>query len=226
MARPWHTIESVETPDGTLELRQQGEDDFLITIAGRVLMNSRANRSEVALAEVACAALTERPQPRVLIGGLGMGCTLRAALDALPSDASIEVCEINDVTARWCGGSLRAVNHGALDDPRVRIEPSDVSRYIAGAASDRARPRYDAILLDLYEGPHARTDARRDPFYGEQALARTRRALAPGGLFGIWSEAPDEAFERRLERAGFALERRRPGHGGLRHTVYLGRTPL
>ncbi len=225
MARPWKTIECVETPDGSLELRRQGEDDFLITIAGRVLMNSRANRSEIALAAKACAALAASEGPHLLIGGLGMGCTLRAALDALPTDAEVEVCEINEAITRWCRGPLRGVNGAALEDPRVRIETSDVSKYIAGCAADASHARYDAILLDLYEGPHARTDARSDPFYGERALAHTRTALASGGLFGVWSEAPDDAFERRLESAGFEVERLRPGRGGLRHNIYLASLP-
>ncbi|MCP4037063.1 MAG: spermidine synthase [bacterium] len=223
MATPWKTLDSEDTPHGLLELRRRGEHDFLIAIAGRVLMNSHANRSEVALAESVCRALEGRPAPRVLIGGLGMGCTLRAAARGLPPDAVIEVSELTPAVARWCAGPLASVNESALDDPRVQIRIGDVSRAIAERADDRSKPRLDAILLDLYEGPHAGTNPKRDPFYGRRALDATRRALATGGVFAIWSEVPDESFEKRVAAAGFELERIRSGKGGRRHAVYLAR---
>lgn len=206
-----------ETPDGRLELRRRGDDDFLVCLDGRILMNARQSRSERALAELACAALAGRASPRVLVGGLGMGLTLRAALDALPADADVEVVERNEVVADWCRGPLAAANGGCLDDPRVRLVLGDVAEAIAG------RRRLDAILLDLYEGPHAGTDARADPFYGRGAIAHARAALAPGGVFAVWSEDPDAAFEARLRRAGFTVERHRPGRGGRRHAVTLAR---
>jgi spermidine synthase len=221
MARPWQTLDAFETPDGTVELRARADDDFLITVAGRVLMNSRANRSELALASLACQALHSRAGAHVLIGGLGMGCTLRAALDGLPSDASVTVCELHATLADWCRGALTGVNGDALSDPRVRIEIGDVADYIAGRARDRAQSPLDAVLLDLYAGPHAGTDPQRDPFYGREALARTQRALSKGGLLAVWSEDPDAAFEKRLETAGFEVSLHRPGKGGRRHAVYL-----
>jgi spermidine synthase len=222
VATPWKTLDRVETPDGPLELRQRGEDDFLITIGGRVLMNSRANRSELALAELGCAPLAERPAPRVLIGGLGMGCTLRAALDVLPADARVCVCEINPVIVEWCRGPLGAVHGQALDDPRTEIEAADVARSIERRAAEQSGA-LDAILLDLYEGPHAATDPRSDPFYGSRALSHAARALAPGGLLAVWSEDPDAAFAKRLAAAGFSCEQHRPGRGGRRHVVYVAR---
>jgi spermidine synthase len=221
LALPWKTIESVPTDDGPLELRARGERDFLITIQGRVLMNSHANRSELALARLACAALSEREAPTLLIGGLGMGCTLRAALDALPSPARVQIYDINAVVERWCRGPLSMLNGAALEDPRVTFELGDVAAAIATHADDRRRARLDGIVLDLYEGPNSGSHPKRDPFYGSQALDCTRRALRPGGVFGVWSEAPDEAFEKRLHKVGFAVERQRPGKGGLRHVVYL-----
>jgi len=220
MAEPWRVIEKAETPDGVLELRQRALRDFLIAIDNRVLMNSRLNRSELALGALACARVATRPTPRVLVGGLGMGLSLRAALDVLPLDAEVVVAELNPVVRRWCEGPLAELCGDALGDPRVRVVIEDVARVIAAAAKAGAR-RFDAIVIDLYEGPHARTDVTHDPFYGSRALARTAAALCPRGVFGVWGENPDAGFERRLAAARFTFDRERPGRGGLRHVVYL-----
>jgi len=217
MSRAWETLDCVETKDGPLELRRRG-DDYLITIASRVLMNSHANRSELALAELGLAGLADASAPRVLVGGLGMGCTLRAALDALPESARVHVSEKNADVVRWCAGPLAGLNGAALADARVDVAVEDVAERIA-----RSRGAFDAILLDLYEGPHAGTDARADPFYGRSALARTRGALAPGGVLAVWSEDRDERFEQRLRAQGFTVECCRPGRGGRRHAVTLAR---
>lgn len=222
MARPWHIVERVETPDGRLELRQRGERDFLITVDDRVVMTSAARRSEEALGALACRAIPDRPAPRVLIGGLGMAYTLRAALDVLPAAATVEVAELNPVVVRWCRGALAPLTAGAVADPRVRTAIEDVAARIAHAAAEPAA-RHDAILLDLYEGPREATRGAADPFYGRDALRRSRAALRPGGVFAVWSEFPDEPFERRLASAGFTVDRRRPGKGGSRHVVYLAR---
>jgi spermidine synthase len=198
-----------------LELRRRGERDFLISRDGRVLMTSAAHRSEAALGELACARLARRRAPRVLIGGLGMGFTLRAALEVLPSRARVVVVELHRVVIDWCRGPLGTLTAGAAYDPRVSFEVADVARVITHAALP-----FDAIVLDLFEGP--RGPHRDDPHFGQRALARARAALAPGGVFAAWSERPEPAFEKRLEAAGFAVERRRPGRGGLRHVVYVG----
>ena len=221
MARPWRTLDTAETADGLLELRQRGDDDFLILIGGRVLMNSRQNKSEVVVGEWPCRQLIDHPEPSVLIGGLGMGCTLRAALDVLPAEASVLVAELNPVIERWCHGPLARVHADALDDPRVQVEIADVSDVITTHGGRSTR--FDAIVLDLYEGPHARSDANHDPLYGRKALGRVHRALRPRGLFAVWSEAADRGFERRLVAAGFETQRARPGKGGLRHAVHLAR---
>ena len=223
MTRPWHTLDHVETREGELELRQRGDGDFLITIGGRILMNSSANRSEGRLADWVCEELREKQAPRLMIGGLGMGCTLRAALDRLPADAHVVVVELTRIVGEWCAGPLSGVNANALEDPRVEVVIGDVSKAIRRTADDRSLPRLDAILLDLYEGPHSRTNPGRDPFYGSRALHATRRALVQGGLFAIWSEGPDTGFEKRAQRAGFGLEVERAGKGGRRHAVYLAR---
>lgn len=217
MTRPWRTLASAPSSDGVLDLRQRGPEDFLITLAGRVLMNSRGQRSEVALAELGCAALGHRSGARVLVGGLGMGITLRALLDALPADARVTVAELNPVVVDWCSGPLAALNRHALDDRRVQVVEGDVADVIAGAASNG----YDAILLDLYTGPHPGTPARDDPVYGSRALALSHAALRPRGVLGVWSEGPERGFEKRLRSAGFAVELARPGRGGRRHAVYI-----
>ncbi len=220
MAQPWTTLEKIETPDGALELRRRGEGDFLILIGGRVLMNSSANRSEQALGSVACKRVADRHSPRVLIGGLGMGLTLRAALDALPRTAEVVVAELNPVVVGWCRGPLAALTGKAIDDPRVSVIEGDVAAVIAAAAKQETG-RFDAIIIDLYEGPGSGTDAVKDPFYGSMALVRTRDALAPKGVFAVWGENPDAGFEKRLTAAGFLFDRQRPGRGGMRHVVYL-----
>ncbi len=221
MTRAWETLDSVSTEEGTLELRQRGQSDFLITLAGRVLMNSSANRSEIALAEIACAPFIDDARARVLIGGLGMGYTLRAALDSLSDSARVVVAELHPRIADWCRGPLAGLTKGAASDTRVEIEFGDVAHVIArSCATSGADPAFNAILLDLYEGPHGRSQTSH-PHYGDHALDNARNALRKGGVFAVWSEDPDAAFERRLRRAGFKVERRRPGRGGRRHAVYI-----
>jgi len=219
--RPWRVLERVASADGPLELRQRGDRDFLITISGRILMNSSAHRSEAALAELVCREVTGCGAPRMLLGGLGMGLTLRAALDALPPGAHLKVAELNGAVVDWCRGPLADLNGRAAEDPRVEIALRDVAGVIAEA---EAGPHFDAILLDLYVGPAGAADAG-SPFYGTRALATTRAALAPGGVLGVWAERPDAAFEKRLRAAGFAFAKQRPGRGGLRHVVYVARSP-
>ena len=213
--RRWETLDAADSPDGHLELRRRGESDFLITLAGRVLMNSAARRSEEALAQEVCARLPRQQAPRVLIGGLGMGLTLRAVLDALPGDARVAVAELNPVVVDWCRGPLAAINARAVEDPRVELVIADVAEVIRSARAQRL----EAIAIDLYEGPRGGRDSD-EPFYGRRALVETRAALVPLGVFGVWAERPDPGFEKRLRAAGFAFDRSRPGRGGLRHVVY------
>jgi spermidine synthase len=219
MTRPWKTLASVSTREGALELRQRADDDFLILIAGRVLMTSKARRSEEVLATLGCAAVAARPAPRVLIGGLGMGYTLRAALDALPAGARVTMVELTAEVEAWCRGPLAPLTNAAVADSRVKIVIADVARVIA-----EAKPGgFDAILLDLYEGAYPAQQRREDPHFGPTALARTRSALASGGVVGVWAEDPDPAFPGRLGAAGFEVTTHRAGRGGRRHVVYLGR---
>ena len=215
--RPWQVLERVNTKEGVLELRRRGERDFLMTIGGRVLMNSEHHRSEDVLAEVACAALEGKSRPRVLLGGLGMGCTLRAALDPLSPGAAVTMVDLNRAVVEWNRGPLGPLANLPLADERVRVVVDDVAQVIG-----RARPgSYDAILLDLYEGPHAAINRDWHPLYGSAALQRTRSALTPDGVFAVWSEEADRLFEQRLKTAGFAVTRHKGGQGGRLHVVFL-----
>jgi spermidine synthase len=222
MAQPWKIIESIATDEGTLELRQRGERDFLITIGAQVLMNSLANRSEVVLGQLGCGHLKESQCPRVLVGGLGMGFTLRAVLDSLPDTAQIEVAELNQTVVEWCREPLAALAGNAVDDPRVVVEICDVARRIRRSAVNGGEARFDAIILDLYRGPHARTHHSDDPLYGSRAIENMRAALKPCGVVAVWGEQYDESFDKRLRSAGFTVTTERPGRGGLRHVVFVG----
>jgi spermidine synthase len=225
MAQPWKVIESVATAEGPLELRQRGERDFLIVIGNQVLMNSLANRSEVVLGQQGCDHLKGRRGARVLVGGLGMGCTLRGVLDTLAGDAQVVVAELNPVVAEWCRGPLASLTDSAVTDSRVTLEICDVTTLIRSAARTGGPARFDAIVLDLYRGPGAYTDRVNDPFYGSRAIESMRNALTAGGVLAVWGENYDEGYVLRLQRAGFTVTSKRPGRGGLRHVVFLARLP-
>ncbi|HET9987409.1 MAG TPA: hypothetical protein VFQ65_02795 [Kofleriaceae bacterium] len=214
--KPWKTLATVPTAEGELELRQRGDQEFLLVIGGRVLMTSQERRSEERLATVALAQV-KAPAPRVLIGGLGMAYTLRAALDVLPAAAQVEVAELSPAVAEWCRGPLAVLTNDAAGDSRVRVILGDVARVIRDAAA----ATYDAILLDLYEGPHAASQRGDDPFYGPGALARSHAALSPGGVLAVWSEDPDDGFLRRFRKAGFEVNVDRSGSSRV-HLVYVG----
>lgn len=223
MAQPWQTIESVPTEAGLLELRKRGERDFLITVGGQVLMNSMANRSEVALGRLACEHLSASARPRVLVGGLGMGFTLKAVLDTLPASGRVVVAELNPVVVAWCRGPLAALTNGAASDTRVKVEICDVAQLIRRHAKGQPLEKFDAVILDLYTGPYVRSHKRDDPLFGSIAIRTTRETLNPGGVFAVWGEDYDAGFAKRLETAGFASTRHRPGRGEAGHVVYLGR---
>lgn len=222
MARPWETLASAPTAEGPLALLRRGEKDFLITINGRVLMTSAAHRSEDALAKLACAPLRAARDPRVLLSGLGMGFTLRAALDELPLGAAVTVAELNAVVVEWCQGPLAPLIKDAAKDQRVTIDIVDVALRIADVARDTKVPKFDAIVLDMYEGPQTRVRPT-DPLYGPGAVLRTRHALAPGGVFAVWCEGASPGFEACLEAAGFRYRLERGGRGARIHYVYVAR---
>jgi spermidine synthase len=222
MAIPWEVVETVSTADGPLTLMRRGERDFLLTVRGRVLMTSAAHRSEDDLARLACEGLGKESPARVLVSGLGMGFTLRAALDVLGPRAWVVVAELNPVVATWCEGPLGVLTNHALRDRRVRLVVGDVTEVIRNVAAGPAERRFDAIVLDMYEGPQQR-GSRNHPIYGVEAVATTRRALAEGGTFAVWCEQRSTDFERALRAAGFTFETKRTGHGGRVHLVYLAR---
>jgi len=214
--RPLELLATVSTTEGELQLRRRPPNEFLITIDGRVLMSSADRRSEEAVATLACKELVGREAPRVLIGGLGMAYTLRAALDALPAKAQVTVAELTAEVETWCRGPLAPLTGGAVLDRRVSVVIGDVARVIAAAPPGG----YDAIILDLYEGPHA-TAKGDEPFYGRAALARSHAALSPGGVLAIWSEDVNAGFRRRMTDAGFTTSVHHPG-GKRAYGVYLG----
>jgi len=225
MAQPWKIIDTVSTEEGLLELRQRGERDFLITLGNLVLMNSLAHRSEVVLGQHSCRHLRHSERPRVLVGGLGMGFTLGAVLESLPGSAEVVVAELNPVVLEWCRGPLSHLTGGAASDPRVRVEIGDVAAFIRKNAAGGSESRFDAVVFDLYKGPHYHTDKRNDPLYGSRAIENTREILKPGGVFAVWGENYDAGFDKRLRAAGFAVSSERPGRGGLRHVVFVARIP-
>ena len=215
---PWKVLETVATSEGELQLRQRNQKEFLITIDGRVLMTSAEQASEQAVATLACKQLAAKKSPRVLIGGLGMAYTVRAALDVLPKAAKVVVAELTGQVETWNRGPLAALTRGAVLDKRVRVVIQDVARVIEQAPVGH----YDAIVLDLYEGPHLAQKRLNDPFYGRAALERTFAALAPGGVLAIWSEEINAVFKKRMIDAGFETTVHHPG-GSRAYVVYLGR---
>lgn len=219
----WTELAAAHAPGGVeLKLMRRG-DELSITLGANELMNSRLGGSERALATLACARLEGRTAPRVLIGGLGMGFTLRAALEALGPGARVEVAELVPEVVAWARGPMSGLFGGCLDDPRVVLATGDVAAPIAAA-----RGVYDAVLLDVDNGPDGLVSPANDGLYGFSGLAAARRALRPGGVLAVWSAAPSPSFVRALEGAGFAVEAvrvRAHGVGGARHVVWLAQAP-
>ncbi len=220
---PWQLLGRAQAPDGGALTLHQRDQELVIRVDGRDLMTSRAHGSEEALARLGCSDARTRQRPRVLIGGLGMGYTLRAALDALPAQAEVVVAEIVDAVVEWNRGPLAHLAGRPLEDPRVTVVVTDV-----GALLRKPGPRFDAVLLDVDNGPQGLTRRANHALYGAAGLDTARRALAPGGCYALWSAGPDRDFERRLGRAGFAVEvhqvRARPQGQAARHVIFLGKT--
>ena len=222
--RPWTLIDRVETPDGPLELRQREPDGFIIMSAGRVLMSSTHTRSETDLATLSCAGLKSATKhPQVLIGGAGLGYTLRAALDVLPASASVTVAELNPVIVGWCRGPLAVLTDSAIDDPRTNVFVGDVMAQLR--ARRRSRGSWDAIVIDLYLVPANASSEERHPLYGASAVADVYGALAPGGTYAVWGEEPSSRFENRLKRVGFEVSQKRSQGRGPHHVIFLARRP-
>jgi spermidine synthase len=216
---PWLLVAKAPIPGGgELRLMRRGAE-FSIRLGADELMNSRSGGSEEALAVLACERIRGRARPRVLIGGLGMGFTLRAALGALGPSARVEVAELVPAVAQWAEGPMADVFAGSLQDARVRVELADVAEIVRAAAS-----AYDAILLDVDNGPDGLTRPANDRLYDASGLARARAALKPGGILAVWSSRPDPRFTRRLRETGFAVEEvaaRERGGRGARRWIWL-----
>jgi spermidine synthase len=213
---PWETIDRAHAPDGAeLVLARRG-GEWVIRASGRVLMSSRTHASEEALATL---ALARAPAAKaVLVGGLGLGFTVRAALDLLPERARVTVAELVPAVVAWNRGPLAPLAGGPLEDPRVTVAEADVATVATGA-------RWDAILLDVDNGPSPLAHAMNARLYGEAGLATFRGALRDGGVLAVWSAGADPTFVDRLGRAGFAAEARpvaAAASGGQRHVVFVG----
>ena len=218
---PWIHLATALAPGGDrLRLLRRG-DEFSIRLEdGNELMNSRLGGSEQALATLALDRLAGRPAPRVLIGGLGMGFTLRAAQEVAPPDARLIVSEIVPDLIDWADRHMAAVFGDCLADPRVELQTGDVLAAIRGA-----RLEFDVILLDVDNGPDGLTRAGNDALYGEEGLRSARQSLVPGGILAVWSATPDADFSKRLSRCGFEANahtvRARRTKRGARHTVWI-----
>ncbi|MFC3068624.1 polyamine aminopropyltransferase [Phenylobacterium soli] len=221
---PWEHLDTAQIPGGG-ELRLMRRGAELSIMSGSIeLMNSRLSGSEQALAELTCAPLAGAARPRVLIGGLGMGFTLRAALAALPAAAEVVVAELVPAVVEWARGPMAQIFAGCLEDPRVAIRVADVADLIA-----EAQGAYDAILLDVDNGPGGLNRAANDGLYGLPGLAAAAAALGPGGVLAVWSATPDDAFAQRLRRSGYLVEEKRVratgSKRGARHVIWLARKP-
>jgi spermidine synthase len=223
---PWVLIDTVPLPDGRGDIRLiQRADEFSIMLGTTALMNSRLSGSEEAMAELSWARISDRHHAHMLIGGLGMGFTLRAALAQLPATAKITVAELIPAVLNWAKGPMASLFNGCLEDPRVNVKLGDVRDIMRSANAS-----YDAILLDVDNGPDGLTVETNDALYSAQGLKIAKAALRPGGVLAIWASAPDRAFTQRLQRAGFSVEEERVKANrksrGSRHVIWLATKPL
>ena len=209
------------TPDGTDMKLIRRDQEYTILANGKSLMSSRMHGSEEAMATLACRDRPTIEQPYILIGGLGMGFTLRATLDLLPPDAMVVVAELLPVVVEWNRGPLGPLARHPLKDKRVRVDVNDVAATLSSNPG-----RFDAVLLDVDNGPSAFATSNNSRLYDNQGLATARTALKRGGVLAVWSAQQDRKFEQRLRYAGFRVEveqvRGRLKKGGPRHTIFLG----
>src|SRR6201996_3159551 len=218
---PWEKIDTARIPgtDGELRLMRRGAE-FSIMLGSNELMNSRLNGSEAALATLAAGKIEKVARPHVLIGGLGMGFTLRAALAVLGSKAQIVVAELVPAVVAWARGPMAGIFGDSLDDPRVSVQETDVAKVI-----ERHPLTFDAILLDVDNGPEGLTRKANDALYDVPGLKMVHTALRRGGVLAVWSSGPNSRFTASLRRAGFAVNEvavRATGKGGgARHVIWI-----
>jgi spermidine synthase len=222
---PWEEIDRAEVPkhNGEIILLKRGTE-FWIRISGTVLMNSRLHGSEIALAELTYSRIKGKSGLRILIGGLGMGYTLGAALEKSEPDTLITVSELIPAVVRWNREHLGHLAGMPLDDPRVSVEEEDVAVTIR-----KNKSAWDAIILDVDNGPDGLTRKANDRLYSRSGLKTFFSALCPEGILAVWSSGPDDAFTRRLKLCGFTTQTvtvraRKSGKGG-RHTIWLAEKP-
>ena len=217
---PWVLLDTVQIPNngGTLRLHRR-DDEFSIRVDSCELMNSRSHGSEEILAELACERIRQRPQPRILIGGLGMGFTLNAALTSCGANATVLVAELIPAVIEWNRKELAALNGQALCDERTHLFSGDVALLLKDDTQ-----QFDAILLDVDNGPDGLTHAENDWLYSRNGLKTARKSLRPKGILAIWSTAQDPLFTKRLQQCGFTVEEHRVRERrtrGARHTIWL-----
>ncbi len=226
---PWVKIDTARVPDtdGELRLMRRGAE-FSIMLGSNELMNSRLSGSEAALATLAAKKIEAVKSPRVLIGGLGMGFTLRAALAVFGSEAQIVVAELVPAVVAWANGPMAEIFGDSLKDPRVELREVDVAQVI-----ERDQPVFDAILLDVDNGPEGLTRKANDALYDVPGLKKAYTALRRGGVLAVWSSGPNSKFSGRLRQAGFAVNEvaiRATDKGrGARHMIWIATnepTPL
>jgi spermidine synthase len=216
---PWLHLGTAKIPGGgELRLMRRGRE-FAIKLGSNELMNSRLTATEQALATIACDKIRTRARPKILIGGLGMGFTLRAALIVLGPQAQITVAELVPEVVTWARGPMAALFGDSLTDPRVRIHEADVGDLIRASRSE-----YDAILLDVDNGPNGITRASNDRLYDPTGLAAAHAALRARGVLAIWSSTPDAKFTARLRKGNFDVVenpvRAKGPQGGAQHFIW------
>ena len=218
---PWSLLDTAQVPGGGDELRllRRGAE-FSIKLGNNELMNSRLSATEQALATIACEKIQTHERPRILIGGLGMGFTLRAALVVLGQQAHIIVAELVPAVVAWARGPIAKLFGDSLTDPRVRIKETDVGDLIRSG-----RSAYDAILLDVDNGPQGMTRKANDGLYDLKGLHAAHAALRPGGVLAVWSSRPDPKFTQRLRKTGFDVVenpvRAKGPQGGAQHFIWI-----
>ena len=219
---PWTLLDTAQTPgNGVLLSLYQHDTEFSIKVGNHVVMSSRAYGSEDALAKLACQKIAPHRQARVLIGGLGMGYTLRSALNGLGAEAQVIVAEQVPAVVQWNREVLADLAGSPLDDNRVTIHEADVTQMMRSGKGD-----YDAILLDVDDGPQAPNREDDDGLYSPRGLKAAFAALRPKGVLAIWSAGPEPSFARRLRRSGFSVDEvgvrsRGGGKGGGHHIVWI-----
>ena len=222
--KPLELLGQTRTPDDTDLTLVRRDGEFVILADGKPLMSSRMHGSEEALAMFGCRQVRTRAQAHVLVGGLGMGFTLRATLDQLQPDAVVVVADLLPEVVEWNRGPLGPLAGRPLTDRRVRVEVADVAQVLRSSPG-----RFDAVLLDVDNGPVALTASNNAGLYDNQGLAAARAALTEGGVLAVWSAREDRKFEQRLRYAGFTVDvervRGRLKKGGPRHVIFLATSP-